>query len=146
MAQSCSEWRLYGGVLFNILKNYLKGKKCKVFAELDVYFSETDRFVPDVMIVCDRDKIKPDGVHGAPDLIVEILSPGTAKRDRTVKMDKYSHYGVREYWIVYPDSKTVSVHVLKDGEYMTREYGEADTIKVRVLDGCEISLSEAFVW
>lgn len=101
-------------VAFNIavlFENYLKGKKCTVFSDgTDLYLTEEDRFIPDVMIVCDPGKIKGDGVHGAPDLVVEVLSPGTAKTDRTHKMDVYARCGVREYWLVSPTEKVVEVY------------------------------------
>ena len=66
-----------------IFDNYLDGKSCEVFADgLDVYLTAQDRFEPDCMVVCDPNKIKYNGVHGAPDLIVEVLSPSTAKNDK----------------------------------------------------------------
>lgn len=82
----------------------------------DLYLSEHDRFIPDMMIVCDRDKIKSDGVHGAPDLVVEVLSPSTTSRDRGYKKDLYARCGVREYWIVSPSEKSVEVYQLKDAD------------------------------
>lgn len=78
----------------------------------DLYLSEHDRFIPDMMIVCDRDKIKSDGVHGAPDLVVEVLSPSTASRDRGYKKTLYAKCGVREYWIVSPTEKSLEVYRL----------------------------------
>ena len=66
-----------------LFRSYLRGKKCVPLGDgYDLYLSEKDRFVPDFMVVCDRDKIKPKGVFGAPDLVVEVLSPSTAVRDR----------------------------------------------------------------
>lgn len=101
-------------VSFNIARlfaNYLHGKKCTPFADgIDLYLDEGNRFVPDVMVVCDPDKIKPDGVYGAPDLVVEVLSPSTAKNDRTRKKDVYARCGVREYWLVSPDEKSVEIY------------------------------------
>ena len=69
------------------------------------------------MIVCDRDKIKWDGVHGAPDLVVEILSPSTAARDKGYKKDVYEASGVREYWIVNPMDRSVEVYLLVNGRF-----------------------------
>ena len=73
-------------VAFNIHRifdKYLNGKKCVPFGDgYDLYLSEKERYVPDFMVVCDRDKIHTDGVHGAPDLVVEVLSPSTARYDR----------------------------------------------------------------
>ena len=73
--------------------------------------------MPDVMVVCDREKIKPDGVYGAPDLLVEILSPSTARNDRMRKKDVYAASGVLEYWIVSPEEQSIEVYLLRDGAY-----------------------------
>lgn len=97
-------------------ENYLKGKRCTVIADgTDLYLSEKDRFVPDMMVVCDRDKIQENGVHGAPDLVVEVLSHSTANRDRGYKKNIYAQYGVREYWIVNPTDRSVEIYLLKEG-------------------------------
>lgn len=101
-------------VAFNIaylFERYLRGKKCTPFSDgTDLYLTEEDRFIPDVMIVCDPDKIKSDGVHGAPDLVVEVLSPSTMRNDKTHKKDVYARCGVREYWLVSPDEKSVEIY------------------------------------
>lgn len=101
-------------IAFNIavlFENYLRGKQCTAIADgTDLYLSEKDRFIPDVMIVCDRDKIQWNGVHGAPDLVVEVLSPSTARNDKSYKKDAYAKAGVREYWIVSPGEKSVEVY------------------------------------
>lgn len=104
--------------IYDILKEHLRGKKCRVIYDgSDVYLTEEDVFAPDVMVVCDRSKIRWNGVHGAPDLVVEVLSPGTVMRDRGYKKDMYERFGVREYWIVSPREKTVEVYLLKDGHF-----------------------------
>ena len=103
--------------IIGIFDNYLDGKRCEAVLEQDVYLSEEDNFIPDVMIVCNPDIIEEDGIHGVPDLVVEILSKSTAKRDRTDKFLKYEKYGVKEYWIVDPFSKSVAVYLLKDGKF-----------------------------
>ena len=104
--------------IYDIFKGHLRGKKCRViYAGSDVFLTEEDVFVPDVMVVCDRSKIRWNGVHGAPDLVVEVLSLGTAKRDRGYKKDMYEKCGVREYWIVSPKEKTVEVYLLEDGRF-----------------------------
>lgn len=104
--------------IFRIFDRYLGKKRCKPFMDgTDVYLTENDVFVPDMMVVCDRSKIRWNGVHGAPDLVVEVLSLGTAKRDRGYKKDMYEKSGVREYWIVSPKEKTVEVYLLEDGHF-----------------------------
>ena len=98
-----------------IFRAYLKDKAYRAYGHgLYLYLTEKDRFIPDGMIVCDRDKIKRDGVHGAPDLVIEILSPGTAKRDRNEKYKAYERAGVREYWIVNPGDKSIEQYILQD--------------------------------
>ena len=84
----------------------------------DLYLSENNRFVPDGMIVCDRSKIKYDGVYGTPNLVIEVLSPSTAKNDRGKKKDAYESAGVREYWIVNPADKSIEVYLLNNDKYI----------------------------
>lgn len=104
--------------IFYIFKSYLKGKKCIPFGDgILVHLTDDDMFVPDVMVICDRGKIKPDGVYGAPDLVVEVLSPSTAKNDRTRKMETYERCGVREYWLVSPSDKFIEVYWLDGGKF-----------------------------
>lgn len=105
--------------ILSIFRHYLKGKKCVPFGDgLLVHLTDKDKFVPDVMVVCDRDKIKPDGVYGAPDLVVEVLSPSTAKNDRTYKKDVYEQCGVSEYWLANPADKAVEVYLLENGKFV----------------------------
>lgn len=104
--------------IFCAFKNYLKGKRWVPFRSgVTVHLTEDDWFVPDVVVVCDRGKIKPDGVYGAPDLVVEVLSPSTAKNDRTRKMEVYERCGVREYWLVGPSDKIIEVYWLDNGKF-----------------------------
>ena len=137
------------------LANFLEGKKCKVYpAPFAVRLFEksgdtpedVDTMVePDISVVCDHDKLDKHGCKGAPDLVVEVLSPSTQRHDRLVKLDLYQRAGVREYWIVDPDSSTVQVFMLKNGYLHPYEvYSEKDIAKVNVLDGCFIELSKVF--
>ena len=104
-----------------IFWNFLKGKKCVPFADGEaVYLTEEDHFIPDFMVVCDPEKVKSDGIHGAPDLVVEILSPGTAHNDRGRKMDVYAKCGVREYWIVSPGEKSVEQYLQDNGRLVLK--------------------------
>lgn len=101
------------GNIYRIIGNYLKGKRCKVFPDgAKLFLGEEFRFLPDAMVVCDRSKIHQDGIHGAPDLVVEVLSPATSKRDKLLKKDAYEKYGVKEYWIVAPDEQSIEVYHL----------------------------------
>ena len=107
-------------VVINITRlftNFLNGKRCEAFADgVDVHFDTDNTFVPDVMIVCRKEIIKYDGIYGAPDLVVEVLSRSTAKRDRNEKKNIYEKYGVREYWLVNYTDKTIEVYLLRDGK------------------------------
>ena len=143
------------GELFGQLYNYLKGKKCKVYAapfavrlfEKDGDSPEdVDTMVePDISVVCDLGKIDKYGCKGAPDMVVEILSPSTQRHDRFIKFSLYQRAGVREYWIVDPDSGVAQSFVLEDGRYSVKEFGTAgDKMKVNVLEDCVIDLSEVF--
>lgn len=108
---------LTAGNIYTIFKNHLKKRKCiPIFDGVMVYLTEDDRFIPDVMVVCDRDKIKADGVYGAPDLVVEVLSFSTMKNDRTRKKDVYGQCGVREYWLVSTGEQAVEVYLLQGEE------------------------------
>ncbi len=105
-----------------IFKNYLRGKKCIPFGDgLLVHLTEEDRFVPDMMVVCDPRKVKSNGVHGAPDLVVEVLSPSTAKNDRKHKKDVYARCGVREYWLVSPAEKSIEQYFLENGQFVLHD-------------------------
>lgn len=103
----------------NIFSVSLKGKPCQVFGDgVDLFLTDKDRFTPDGMIVCDPDKVKRDGVYGAPDLVIEVLSPSTARYDRGYKKDAYEAAGVREYWIIEPEVESLEVYLLKDGKFV----------------------------
>lgn len=150
LAAPAWEHQSVSGELYGQLWQFLKGKPCRVFsAPFDVRLNADGRddtvVQPDLVVICDRSKIKGTGCVGAPDMVVEILSPSTAAKDKVRKFNKYWEAGVREYWLVNPDHKTATVHVLKNGEYTTREYEETDVVKVHVLDGCEIVLSDLFL-
>ena len=105
-----------------LFEKHLRNGTCEYFPDgVNLFLTDKDRFVPDGMLVCNPDKIRGDGVHGAPDLVVEILSPSTSKRDRIYKKKVYAECGVREYWIVNPVDRSVEQHVLEDGELVLRD-------------------------
>ena len=102
---------------------------------------------PDIIFVSrERERIiTRANIQGAPDLLVEILSPSTGRRDRTTKRDLYARHGVKEYWIADPDAQTVSVMLLKDGEYdVVGNYGIEDTLTSPTLEGFSVSLNRIF--
>ena len=102
---------------------------------------------PDIIFVSrEREHIiTRANIQGAPDLIVEILSPSTGRLDRTTKRDFYARHGFREYWIADPEARTVVVMSLKDGEYVTAgEYGIGDTLTSPTLGGFSVDLDRIF--
>ena len=106
-----------------IFYNYLRGKRCTFLPDGEGLILEEDaeEYIPDGMVVCAPEKIKEDAVHGVPDLVIEVLSPGTARYDRGHKYDMYEKYGVREYWIVSPGDRTIEQYILANGSYDLRE-------------------------
>ncbi len=102
---------------------------------------------PDLIFVSREreDIITPANIQGAPDLLVEILSPSTRRLDMTTKLELYARHGVREYWIADPDAQTIAVMLLKDGQYQTAgEYGVRDTLTSPTLEGFSVSLENIF--
>jgi Uma2 family endonuclease len=133
------------------LRDFLKGKPCKVFpapfaVRLFPVADNSDDTVlePDIVVVCDPAKLDKRGCNGAPDLVMEISSPSTARYDKVEKFRRYQAAGVREYWIVDPDTKTAQACVLEKGRYILSSYGDTDTAPVTVLPGCVIDLGEVF--
>ena len=100
---------------------------------------------PDLLVVCDPEKVDRQGVHGAPDLVLEILSPSTRRSDRLTKHLLYQRAGVREYWIVDPATRSVAVHLLEAQHYASPDfYTEGAVVPVSVLAGVSIDLSRVF--
>ncbi len=138
--------------------NYLRKKQCRLFqAPSDVRFPKTKNNVddkqlytvlqPDLYVVCDLSKIDKRGCLGAPDLIIEIVSAGNSKRDIKDKFKIYEEYGVREYWIVFPNDELVYVYLLDEtGKYKEKDiYERDDKIPVNIFNGdLEIDLTEVF--
>jgi len=101
---------------------------------------------PDIVVVCDNKKIDKKGCLGAPDIVVEILSPSTGYKDETSKLALYEKYGVREYWIVNPDAEYIMIYRLKDNKYEKPEYLKKDDILSSiVLEGLTIKLKDIFL-
>ena len=143
------------GALYLQIGIYLRDKKCRVYpAPFAVRLFEqagdqpgnVDTLVePDISVVCDPDKLDDIGCKGAPDFVIEILSPSTQRHDRLTKFNLYQQAGVREYWIVDPLSKVVQVFLLEGGTFRAAEVYTAEaTAEVSVLPGCLISLPDVF--
>jgi Uma2 family endonuclease len=135
--------------------NFLRNKECKTFtAPFDVVlpvegksFEASDRVVqPDICVICDPSKIREQGCFGAPDWIIEILSPHTAKKDLQDKFSLYEESGVGEYWIVEPRNQTVEVFVLVKNNYQrVQTYVHEDVVSSSTLKGLNVSLGQVFV-
>lgn len=134
--------------------NYLRGKQCSVFsAPFDLILTqETDEkesrnvLQPDLLVICDKSKLTGTGYVGTPDLIIEIASPSTARSDKIYKFNLYEKFGVKEYWIIEPESKIISVFTLgENGRYGRPDmYSEGDQVEVGILDDLRIDLSLVF--
>jgi len=132
------------------LANFLRGKQCEVFVSpfdvcLNARGDDDDTVVqPDLLVICNSSILDKKRCNGAPDLVIEIVSPSSSRHDRFRKLNKYLYAGVREYWIVDPDDKILNVHTLENDKYVIAAYGSDDTVPVNVLEGCEINLSDVF--
>ncbi|MFQ3575756.1 MAG: Uma2 family endonuclease [Cytophagales bacterium] len=145
--------QLVSGNLHFIIKRFLWKQKCQIrHAPFDVRFVKTygEQIIttviqPDLCVICDPSKIDEAGCLGAPDFIIEILSPSTRDKDLHEKFDIYEEYGVNEYWIVDPLNKIVDVFVLENEKYrLVRKFTDNDTVSVNSLPGLEIDLKDVF--
>lgn len=133
------------------LKQYVKkkGGTCiPMGAPVDVQLDCDDKTMvqPDVLVVCDRDKVKFQNIYGAPDFIIEILSRSTRKKDLCLKLAKYMQAGVREYWIVDPDKKYIFVYDFENEGELTL-YTFQDSVPVQIFDGeCQVDFSEIYAY
>jgi Uma2 family endonuclease len=131
--------------------NFLLGKPCKVRpAPYDVRLfyeeDESDNVVvqPDISVICDEAKRGPEGCRGAPDMVVEILSPSNSAVEMQRKLELYRDAGVGEYWIINPDHKSAVVYRHEGGRYVMQNFHQADTLQSAVLPGLEIALETVF--
>jgi Uma2 family endonuclease len=138
------------GKIYLQLANFLHDKPQKIYyAPFDVrLFGKGDKDTtvvqPDICVYCDLSKLDDKGGNGAPDMIVEVLSPSTINHDTLKKFDAYLRAGVREYWIADPMNKIMLTSVLQDRQYITKTYTEDETAPVHVLEGCVINLADVF--
>lgn len=135
---------------------YLGGKPCRVFAapfdlcvpEKNEMDEEISNIIsqPDVTVICDESKLRKTGYFGVPSLIIEITSPSTARNDKLIKFNKYEQAGVKEYWIVEPETKLVSVFILQENQRYGRPqvYSEEDQIRVSLFPELMIDLASVF--
>lgn len=136
------------------LYNYLRGKPCKVYsAPFDVRLPRKDKasekiytvVQPDICVVCDLTKLDKRGCIGAPEIIVEILSPGNNQKELRNKYEVYEESGVLEYWIVSPQDKTFLKYTLVDGQFQpSKLLTIGDTVTTDILPGLELNLEIIF--
>ena len=149
MASPVSVHQAIAGWIHSQFLSFVRQNKgiCYPFiAPLDVQLDQDEYTVvqPDVMILCDRDKLKNGRIFGAPDFILEVLSPSTRKKDMSLKLEKYIQAGVREYWLLDPDKKQLLQHDLEHLSFPVI-YGEESEVPVLVWDGkCKISLKDMY--
>ena len=145
------------GYLFGDFHHYLKNKRCEVYsAPFDVRLPKNDDKTddkiynvvqPDITVICDPEKLDDRGCIGAPDLIVEILSPSTSKRDLTDKYDLYEKSGVKEYWIARPNENTIQKFILSNKlkyEFMGT-FTEDTKISPDIFPKLQIEISKVFM-
>jgi Uma2 family endonuclease len=142
--------------LNGIFYNYLKKNKCQVFpAPFDVRLPVGNRkrdeeittvVQPDLCIVCDESKIDNKGCIGAPDLVIEILSPGNSKKEVKLKYELYEEAGVKEYWIVYPAEESIIVFILNENQKYNgaKVYAGDDTVYCKTILGLIADLTGIF--
>jgi len=137
------------------LNTFFRDKTCRVFdAPFDVRLpkknvrdEDTDTVVqPDIVVICDEAKLDDKGCRGAPDLVIEILSPSTASRDHITKKALYEKHGVKEYWVVSPTDRTLVVFQRVPGGSFAEAllFNDTDMVKVAIFPGLVIDLKKVF--
>ena len=150
MAAPTDKHQIIGNEIYARFRDYIrknKGKCITITAPLDVQLDCDNKTMvqPDVVIVCDRNKFKEGRIFGAPDLIVEVLSESTKKKDITIKGAKYLAAGVREYWIVDPKKKRVHVYCYEQEELLPVMYTFEQKVPVGIWnDECEVDFAEIY--
>jgi len=137
--------------IFGQLHNYLHGKPCRVFpAPFDVrlFYAENERddtvVQPDIMVVCDKSKIGNEGIRGAPDFVIEILSPSNTTKEMGRKFRLYQKAGVREYWVVNPEDAILDTFLFDGNVIRFHSYTAADKANVGIFPGFAVDLEPVF--
>ena len=142
------------GILTELLGQfyvYLQGKPCKVLAapcDVRLFYEEDENddtvVQPDIFVVCDESKLGSESCRGAPDLVIEILSPSNTAVEMERKLKLYRQAGVKEYWVVDPENNGVTVYLFRDDKITAATYGSADTIPVFLFPGLNLGLEQVF--
>jgi Uma2 family endonuclease len=142
--------------LFLAIGNFLRGKPCTIYSspfDVRLYDSpdQTDSQIPtvvqpDLVVICDKTKLDERGCLGAPDLVIEITSPESISRDLKTKLNLYEKHGVKEYWVVNPSEKTVSVFYRNKQEHYDKPaiYTGKEKMRSEILEGISIVVDEVF--
>ena len=141
--------------LFRPFANFLEGKLCKLYvAPFDVRFpskSKADKDIytvlqPDICVICDKSKLDDRGCLGAPDLVVEILSPGNNKKELLHKYKVYEEFGVKEYWVVSQSDQSILIYTLSnEGKYVpSKIFTLSEEVSSVVLPGFVLKLDDVF--
>lgn len=146
MANPSQDHQTISMELSTVLNTYIREKKgsCRVFhAPFDVKLSNQPLTIvqPDLMIICGKDKLDGKRCNGAPDFIIEIVSPSKLNDDYIRKLYYYKNYGVREYWIADPQRKTVTVNYF-EGNILNVQYSFYCVIKVNIYDDLYVNFSD----
>ena len=134
------------GELYYLIKDYIRKKNgsCEVYvAPFAVFLNKDDiNYVePDISVICDPTKLDDKGCHGAPDWIIEIVSPGNPEHDYITKLEKYKTAGVREYWIVDPRRESITVYFF-EGDVWAEHYRFSDAVPANIYDDLTIDFSQ----
>lgn len=145
MAPPSPKHQAITGELFADIRNYVreKGGPCKIYISPFAVFlnkDDTNYVEPDITVICKPDKIDSRGCKGAPDWVVEVVSPGSRRMDYSIKLFKYRSAGVREYWIVDPDKNRIMVHNFEHEDI--NEYTFSDTVKTGIYEDLSIDFSK----
>jgi Uma2 family endonuclease len=144
-----SKHQVIVGNIYLELGIYLRKKLCQLcISPFDVYLpikGKNTVVQPDLFIVCDNSKIQKKGCVGAPDLVIEILSPGNSKREIEDKYDLYEESGVKEYWLVYPSEQVIQVYSLENGKYQAQKpLSNGGKVKSDLLPNFELDIDSIF--
>ena len=133
------------GELFYQISAYIKSKNgsCRIVPDFDTKLDTAEDTIvrPDISIICDPDKLTERRCEGAPDWIIEIVSPGNPKHDYLTKLELYQRTGVSEYWIVDPRKKTVTAYRLDENDFDMTYYSFQDKIRVGIYDDLTIDFA-----
>jgi Uma2 family endonuclease len=134
--------------LSRLFGDFLDGKSCELFtAPFDVRLfprknlGDNTVVQPDLLVVCDKTRLDKRGCNGAPDLVIEILSPSNDAEEMLRKFQKYLQAGVREYWVIDLERRLIQVHILGKGRYISSVYDGDTVVPVLILPGLSINLN-----